>query len=166
MNHCNRPTKIAYEALHKEISFNGIEELLDIFFFKKDLIVLSSSDVMNDHGRYSFICFDSFASFSTKNHDYYWNNKKISINDPFNFIKNKINKFKINKNMHLPPLQGGVVGYFSYEASKYLECLPKVIDNIMLPDIYLNFYSNIIAMDHVLNKCWIIATGFSRKKNI
>ena len=36
----------------------------------------------------------------------------------------------------------------------------------MLPDIYLNFYSNIIAMDHVLNKCWIIATGFSRKKNI
>ena len=150
----------AVEPIYEQITNYDINQLFKIFAYKKDLVILSSARLMDDYGRYSFICFDAFASFATKGFKFYWNNQKIELSDPFAFINKKINKYKIKKIHELPPLQGGVVGYCGYEVSHYLETLPSVIDHIKLPDLYLRFYSNIIAIDQIAKKCWIIATGF------
>lgn len=155
-----------YDVLYEEIDILKVDELIEIFSTKEDLIVLNSERLMDDHGRYSFVCFDSFACFNAKKEKYFWNNEVAHIDNPFDFIDEQIKKYKIKKNIQLPPLQGGAVGYFGYEASLYLEKLPVVLDNIDLPDIYIRFYSNIIAIDKVLNKSWIIATGFPEKNDI
>ena len=151
------------EPLYEESPITDVNELINIFSFKKDLMVLNSSMKMEGYGRYSFICFDAFASFVSKGEKYYWNNEIVDISNPLDFINERINEYEIKKIDGIPPLQGGVVGYFGYEASHYLEELPQVIDNIQLPDIYLNFYSNVISIDHASNQQWIIATGFPEK---
>lgn len=151
---------ITVEPLFEEIPPADINALINLFSDKKDLMVLNSSRHADDFGRYSFICFDTFASFSCKGNQYFWNNACVDIHEPFDFLNEKINAWKINKIEGLPPLQGGAVGYFGYEAGHYLEDLPKVTDSIELPDIYLNFYSTIISIDHASNQCWVIATGF------
>jgi len=142
------------EPLYEELAEFNVNELITCFSDKKDLMVLSSTMQMECYGRYSFICFDSFWSFSSKGEQ---------NQNPFDVINEKLNEYQIKKNACLPPLQGGVVGYFGYEASHYLEELPFVVDNIKLPDIYLNFYSSVISIDHVTNQCWVVATGFPEK---
>tara|TARA_R110002126_G_scaffold222360_3_gene367546 strand:- start:3989 stop:5407 length:1419 start_codon:yes stop_codon:yes gene_type:complete len=151
------------EPLYEEIINFDVDNLIRIFFFKNDLMVLNSSMVMEGYGRYSFICFDNFASFSSKGNEHYWNNESIDVCNPFDFISEKINEYKLKKIAFLPPLQGGVVGSFGYEAAHYLEDLPRVQDNIELPDIHLNFYDSLIAIDHLTDRCWIISTGFPEK---
>lgn len=135
-------------------------DLIRLFAHKNDLIVLHSAVAMPEYGRYSFICFDAFATFIAKGESFLWNNERIAISDPFLFIQNKLHQYAIRTNPLLPPLQGGAVGYFGYEAVHYIEELPKALDQIQLPDIYLNFYSNVIAIDHHAQELWLITTGF------
>ena len=142
------------EPLYEALAITNVDDLIKLFSDKKDLMVLTSSMQMDGYGSYSFICFDSFWSFSSKGE---------CNQDPFDVINKKLNEYKIKKIEGLPPLQGGAVGYFGYEASHYLEALPHVKDNIQLPDIYLNFYSHVIAVDHMENRCWVMATGFPEK---
>lgn len=159
----NEYTKLP-EPLYEKITIYNVTNLIKILSDKKDLMVLSSSKLMNGYGKYTYICSDSFASFKAKNGVFFWNNVKIDIKDPFQFINEKHNTYKIKKNDTIPPLQGGIVGYFGYEANHYLEELPYITDNILLPDIYLNFYSTIIVIDHDSQQSWIISTGFPEKE--
>lgn len=150
----------SFMPLYETIPNHDTNQLIDLFSSKKDLMVLNSEMITPEHGQFSFICFDAFACFYSKGTQYYWNKTPIDIINPFDFINERIQDYRTEKIEHLPALQGGVVGYFGYEANHYLEKLPSVIDNIQLPDIYLNFYSTIIAIDNVSNQSWIIATGF------
>lgn len=147
----------------EEISIEHPNKLFQLFTSKTDLLLLTSSQTMENDGRYSYICFDAFATFIAKEKLFLWNSESIEIHCPFEFIREKMNEYVLPKNPLIPPFQGGAAGYFGYEASHYLETLPKIIDNIQLPDIYLNFYSNVIAIDHLTHQCWIIATGFPEK---
>ena len=140
--------------LYEELPETNLDCLIQLFSNKKDLMVLSSSLQMDGYGRYSYLCFDSFWSFSSKGEQ---------EQNPFDVINKKLREYAIQAVDSLPPLQGGAVGYFGYEASHYLEKLPIVVDNINLPDIYLNFYSTVISIDHVTNRCWVVATGFPEK---
>ena len=83
-----------FESLYEEISAINANELIKIFSFKEDLMVLSSSMVMEGYGRYSFICFDKFASFYSKKNDFYWNNTIVDVSDPFDFISKKVDQYK------------------------------------------------------------------------
>lgn len=146
--------------LYECIPFHNITQLTKLFAFKQDLMVLDSSMELSNYGRFSFICFDAFACFRSKGTHYYWNNHKVSCTNPFDFITERMRDYPVQKIESLPALQGGVVGFFGYEANHYLETLPSVVDNILLPDIYLNFYNTVIAIDKASNQSWIIATGF------
>lgn len=148
----------------EEIAVYDLFWLIEVFKFKEDLIVLASTMFTEEDGRYSFIGFDSFNSFSAKGKHFYWNKKIISLKDPFLFLQEKMAAYSLSPNKGLPPFQGGVAGYFGYECAHYIEKLPTVSDPIKLPDIYLNFYSSLIAIDHLLNQSWIIATGFPEIK--
>ena len=139
------------KPLYEPLPTSELDDLIRLFADKKDLMVLASTKPMDSYGRYSYLCFDSFWSFSSKDEHH---------QDSFGVINNKINKYKTLRIEGLPPLQGGLVGYFGYEAGHYLENLPYVKDNIKLPDIYLNAYSHVIAIDHISHACWVIATGF------
>ncbi len=145
------------EPLYEPLPATNVSDIIHLFAGKTDLMVLTSAMQMEGYGRYSFICFDAFASFSSKGNQHYWNHQPIDIHDPFAFLNEKINAYKSKKIEDLPPFQGGAVGYFGYEASHYLEELPRVVDHIQLPDIYLNFYRTLISIDHATHQAWVIA---------
>lgn len=153
------------KILSEPLIISNWKDLIHIFSSKSDLVMLNSAKTMPEYGRYSYLCFDAFATFMAKEGDFFWNDEPIHLHCPFEFLKQKLNEFQLPKDLRLPPFQGGAVGYFGYEANHYLEQLPHVIDNIQLPDIYLNFYSSVIVQDHVTEECWIIATGFPEQQD-
>ncbi|MCF8011546.1 MAG: aminodeoxychorismate synthase component I [Clostridiales bacterium] len=64
------------------------------------------------------------------------------------------------------PLNGGAVGYFSYDLGRQFEKLPvDTEDDLKTPDCSLGFYDVIAAVNHVENKVYIISTGLPEKGN-
>ncbi|MDH5284950.1 MAG: aminodeoxychorismate synthase component I, partial [Gemmatimonadota bacterium] len=60
----------------------------------------------------------------------------------------------------LPPFQGGLAGFLSYDYGALLERLPPHRhDDLALPDAVLGLYDWVIAWDHVARSAWIISTG-------
>ena len=60
----------------------------------------------------------------------------------------------------LPPFQGGVAGYISYDWGAVLERLPRArYDDLAIPDVILGLYDWVIAWDHRLGAAWLISTG-------
>src|SRR3989338_7049495 len=109
----------------EEVNIEHPDRLFQLFTSKTDLLLLTSSQTMENYGRYSYICFDAFATFIAKKDLFLWNGESFEIHCPFEFIREKMNEYVLPKNPLLPPFQGGAAGYFGYEASHYLEALPK-----------------------------------------
>jgi para-aminobenzoate synthetase component 1 len=60
----------------------------------------------------------------------------------------------------LPPFQGGLAGYLSYDYGAVLERLPAPrYDDLNLPDAVLGLYDWVIAWDHRAGRAWIVSTG-------
>ena len=58
----------------------------------------------------------------------------------------------------LPPFQGGLAGYISYEFGRTLESHSKVPKFAPLcPDLILHHYDTVISFDHLQEKAWIVA---------
>jgi para-aminobenzoate synthetase component 1 len=58
-------------------------------------------------------------------------------------------------------LNGGAVGYLSYDLGRLLERLPdRAVDDLSLPEMYLGFYDVVLAIDDALHKAYIVSTGF------
>ncbi len=58
----------------------------------------------------------------------------------------------------LPPFQGGLAGYFSYEFGRALEThskLPKFAT--LCPEVILHRYDTVISFDHMQEKAWIVS---------
>jgi para-aminobenzoate synthetase component 1 len=64
----------------------------------------------------------------------------------------------------LPPFQGGIAGYLSYElgaAAEHIARVPADRFTPLLPDALLALYDWVIAWDHLTNEAWIISTGIN-----
>jgi para-aminobenzoate synthetase component 1 len=58
----------------------------------------------------------------------------------------------------LPPFQGGLAGYISYDFGRRLEPHSKVPDfEPICPDLILHHYDAVAAFDHMQERAWIIA---------
>lgn len=58
----------------------------------------------------------------------------------------------------LPPFQGGLAGYISYDYGRRLEPRSKIPDfQKLCPDLILHHYDTVISFDHLLEKAWIVA---------
>ena len=60
----------------------------------------------------------------------------------------------------LPPFQGGLAGFLSYDYGAVIERLPAPrFDDLNLPDAVLGLYDWVIAWDHQLGRAWLLSTG-------
>jgi anthranilate synthase component 1 len=60
----------------------------------------------------------------------------------------------------LPPFTGGAVGYFGYDAVRWVENIPqKSEDDLQLDDAVMMFFSNVLAFDHVRQQILIISNA-------
>ena len=58
---------------------------------------------------------------------------------------------------NLPPFVGGAVGFFGFDAYRYVEPLPsKAADDLHLPDLGFLFCDQAVVLDHLLKKMWVI----------
>jgi len=60
----------------------------------------------------------------------------------------------------VPPLQGGLVGYWAYDFGRRLERWPRIArDDLGLPDVRLAAYDVIGAYDHLTGRACLMSTG-------
>jgi anthranilate synthase component 1 len=57
----------------------------------------------------------------------------------------------------LPPLSGGLVGFFSYDFVRLLEDLPEIADDTLgIPQAVLGEYRTVLAFDHLRNRLMLM----------
>ncbi len=114
-------------------------------------VFLDSALTTVDWGRYSYIAFDPWKIIrSTEDHP-------VSLDS----LKNDLSMFTLESIEDLPPFQGGVAGYFSYELGTTLEDIPRAkVNDLNVPDFMVGFYDVVLAFDHQRGKAWIFSSGF------
>lgn len=80
-----------------------------------------------------------------------------------NHIKRHFRERKLANPEGLPPLAGGVVGYFGYGSARWFEPALEHIANQAVPDTdgLLMFYRNIVVFDHEQGNTKVVATVFT-----
>lgn len=80
--------------------------------------------------------------------------------DPFTVLRQQLSRFSLERGNLPMPFLGGAVGFFSYDLGRMVESLPhQTANDLDVPDIYLCFYASILAIDHVANRAYLVASG-------
>jgi para-aminobenzoate synthetase component 1 len=115
-----------------------------------------------DIARYSFLGHQPFMRLKT-------HGRTITVfdndaerqwdDDPLETVGMLLGRYAVAPLPTLPPFTSGAVGYFSYDLGRQLESrLPNTAhDDLHLPEIWLAFYDHLFAIDHHLNRGYIIA---------
>jgi anthranilate synthase component 1 len=62
----------------------------------------------------------------------------------------------------MPRFTGGVVGYLSYDAVRWMERISEtVLDDLRLPDMEMAFYDTVLAFDHLRHRILVITNVFT-----
>jgi len=134
---------------------------------EKFAFFLDSARFHSKTGRFSFMGFDPFIIFRSKNYKIELakgDRREFYEANPINKLRELLCQFRSVKVEGLPDFTGGAVGYFSYDVGRLFEKLPQVAaDDLGLADIYLAFYDTIVAFDHSENKTYIITNIFGQK---
>jgi para-aminobenzoate synthetase component 1 len=116
------------------------------------LIWFDSGRPSGDLARYSYLTGEPFAWFEGRTDE---------GPNPWRILPDQLRAWRLTSNPDLPPFQGGVAGMFGYGLNRCLERLPPPrCDEFRLPDFALGLYAWVIAWDHRVDRCWIVATGF------
>lgn len=131
-------------------------EIYTLFKDEKDSFILDSGMDEEKLGRYSFISSRPFDVIKMKD----------SKSNPLDTLKEKLDKYKVENNTHIPFI-GGAVGYVSYDVGNYIEKLPRTaIDDTGVYDLYFGFYNFVIVVDHLENKTYIATPGISQEEEL
>jgi len=102
-------------------------------------------------GRYSFLAADPFA----------WVETPADGSDGLGQLAAAMAPYTSATVADLPPFQGGAAGLLGYELGRSLEQLPRPrFDEFQTPALAVGLYDVVIAMDHQLQRCWVISQGF------
>jgi len=130
----------------------------------KHSFLLESARTHPKIGRYSFLGADPFIVFKSKADKIEVSrggNVEKSSGNPFEKLRDILNKYKSAKVPGLPNFTGGAVGYFGYDSCHFFEELPRnAKDDLNLPDLYFGIYDTILAFDHFKDKTIIISNVF------
>lgn len=154
-----------FQSLYQEIAYNDPFLAFAPFAHQKGSIFLDSAPSSAYQwpagtGRYSFFANDPVYSLSSKNGKITFKSESLEGN-PFNILQESLKEFKCEPHTNLPPWQGGIAGYFSYDLCHHLEKLPRSKqDDMQFDDILLGYYDVVVAYDHLEKKAWVISTGY------
>ncbi len=144
----------------------GLSAVALFELFRNELVCFFLDSSMDNQklGRYSFMGSKPFLSFSSRgdNITIIQNGKTTAMKgNPFDVLRQFLETYKLDTNNVPVPFIGGAVGYFSYDLCHFIEHLPKTaIDDLHLPESYFGFYELILAYDNLLNKAYLVSTGF------
>lgn len=128
---------------------------------KTRFVFLDSSKIHADVGQFSYIGVDPFALLSFKDNQIFFNQENCSSHSIFDVLAEKLALFSLKSQADLPPFQGGVAGFFSYDLVRNLERLPEyACDDKKYPQLMLGFFDLVVSFDHQQKKAWVLSSGF------
>ncbi len=152
------------KPLIHEIKYIDPLQIYNCFCSDSWSMFLDSADALAQSGgtnRYSFIGIDPFLKITCKNKRITCGNDTQACEDPFRFLQQQMENFHLETDKSLPPLQGGAIGYLSYDLGGYLEKIAsQAVDDMQFYDLAMGLYDLIFSFDHYEKKAWIISSGF------
>ena len=127
-------------------------------------------------GRYSFIGFNPFMSFSIHGKQFSLKAlhddvqvlpRLVSPDDhPLEALKKIFRHIRTVRSPGLPPLSGGAIGYFGYDCVQLVEEVPSMpAEGFELPDALLLFYDVVLVFDNVKHRVFIVSNAYLPEEN-
>jgi para-aminobenzoate synthetase component 1 len=129
-------------------------DLAEHFHDYRDFALLDSQTHDGGLGAYSFLAFDPFARFTSKdgtNTVHGPDGVHACPGDPLEAMQQVFGAYSVASDSAScgVPFRGGAIGYFAYELGRQIEVLPQAaVDELQIPDCYLCFYNFVIALEH------------------
>jgi anthranilate synthase component 1 len=132
------------------------------FADEENVFLLESAEAAERFGRYSFLGFDPKRTLSYRDGLYTVVDadgvREVSAKDPFRGLAGIVGKKSVAPLPNLPAFVGGAVGYFSYDAVRYLERLPEAPpDDLNVPEAYFAVTDTLVVFDHLRHKVLVIS---------
>ena len=148
--------------------YSKVENLFRFILAEKNSFIFESDEKGTVRGRFTIIGLnpDKIYDITKGTVSIYSNRikKKIKVN-PLKFLNNLLNDFSFRIPKNIPSMSSMLVGYFSYDAIRYLEKIPdKCIDDLKIPDVRLSRPNNLIIYDNLKKNIFYIENIFSDKK--
>jgi para-aminobenzoate synthetase component 1 len=142
------------------------ESLAERFGSKTGLVLLRSGCFESSRARYSFLAvnpFLTFRAFGTRCEIWSQEGSQVQYGNPWRLLNEWLARYELLDEIDLPFPLGGCFGYWGYGLRNFTEPkLPQRARNdLELPDCHLGFYSTLLAIDHRLDKSWIVSTGLA-----
>ncbi len=132
------------------------------FASEENVFLLESAEAAERFGRYSFLGFDPKRTLSYKDGLYTVVDadgvREVAAKDPFRGLAEIVGQKSVAPLPNLPAFVGGAVGYFSYDAVRYLEKLTNAPpDDLQVPEAYFAVTDTLIVFDHLRHKVLVIS---------
>src|SRR5919205_1361615 len=134
------------------------------FANEENVFLLESAEAAERFGRYSFLGFDPKRTLSYRDGIYTIVDadgvREVAAKDPFSGLARIVGKKSVAPLPNLPAFVGGAVGYFSYDAVRYLERLPEEMappDDLQVPEAYFGVTDTLNVFDHLRHKVLVIS---------
>lgn len=158
-----------YQEEKLEISISAFEAFKRLYPYFKDIFLLESLGQEGKFNRFSYIGFSPELIISAKNKELFINGKLSTVENPYMFLSEFMEKFK-NTREGLPIGRqgycGGLVGFFTYEATKYFEPAFVGYENYDFPDFLCGFFLDGFRFDKKTKEASYFHHGESRLKKI
>lgn len=116
--------------------------------------LLESAEGGERWGRYSFLATDPSAVVEARGRDVSvrWRDGRVDEHcdvDPLLFLRELLGRYRVADVPGLPRLTGGLVGYISYDAVRWIERLPTPpADDLGTPDMVLLLVDTVVVFDN------------------
>lgn len=132
------------------------------FSGEEHIFLLESAEAAERFGRYSFIGFNPKRTLSYRDGSYTVVDadgaREVPAKDPFRGLAEIVGKKSVAPLPNLPAFVGGAVGYFSYDAVRYLERLPDAPpDDLDVPEAYFMLTDTLVVFDHLRHRVLVIS---------
>ena len=126
------------------------------------VFLLESAESAERFGRYSFLGFDPKRTLSYRDGVFTVVDadgvREIPAKDPFRGLAKIVGKKTVAPLPNLPAFVGGAVGYFSYDAVRYLERLPDAPpDDLDVPEAFFAVTDALVVFDHLRHKVLVVS---------
>jgi anthranilate synthase component I len=132
-------------------------------FAEEDTVfLLESAEAAERFGRYSFLGFDPKRTLSYRNGVFTVVDsdgvREVPAPDPFRGLAEIVGQKSVAPLPNLPAFVGGAVGFFSYDAVRYLEKLPDAPpDDLGVPEALFAVTDTLVVFDHLRHKVLVVS---------
>ncbi|MFE4426695.1 anthranilate synthase component I [Peribacillus butanolivorans] len=134
--------------------------------------LLESSNSHHDNGRYSYLGSNPYLEVTSLGNQVYvkdsnTDEKLVRNINIIEFLKNQLLVEIEDSPVHLPPFNGGAIGYMGYDIIRLYENIgPVPPDSLQMPDAHFLFFKELYIFDHVLQKIHLLTAEEESEKSL